>query len=91
MNNNNNNRREENEPKRKSNQKRKRYEENKNQQNDGKKSRNRVRFNTSKYCSIHSASSHNNIECRDKKDGHKDEASFKNMMGGCTDFCQVCT
>ena len=41
------------------------------------------------YCWSCGAASHPSKDCNNRKDGHKIAASFKNMMGGCTDFCQV--
>ena len=43
-----------------------------------------------KYCHSHGAGQHNEYDCKKTKDGHKKEATFKNMMGGSTAFCQGC-
>ena len=48
--------------------------------------RNRVRTKTDKYCWTHGACAHSSTECRNRKAGHKEAATFSNMMGGCTDF-----
>ena len=56
-----------------------------------KKTKKKYRYNTSKYCWSCGAWNHFGKDCRNKKPGHKDEATFQNMMGGNTAFCQVCT
>ena len=48
--------------------------------------RNRVRTKIDKYCWTHGACAHSSTECRNCKAGHKDAATFSNMMGGCMDF-----
>ena len=45
------------------------------------------RFNTSKYCWTHGACVHRSNICKNKKDGHKDTATFVNKMGESLDFC----
>ena len=57
-------------------------------QNDNGKPKQRWRANTSCYCWSCGAGNHVSKNCKKKKEGHKDEASFKNRMNGCTDFCQ---
>ena len=47
----------------------------------------RKRFKTSKYCWSHGACAYSSENCRNKKDGHKDTATFANKMGGSVDFC----
>ena len=47
------------------------------------------RFDTRFYCWSCGAGNHPSSKCKKKKRGHKVEATFTNMMGGCTDFCQV--
>jgi hypothetical protein len=42
------------------------------------------------YCWSHGACGHKGRDCRWKKEGHKDEASFKNKMGGSMRYCQDC-
>lgn len=44
----------------------------------------------SMYCHTHGACGHPSKECKYPKAGHKKEATFKNMMGGITEYCQVC-
>lgn len=55
---------------------------------DRKKQKRRYRKDTSKYCWTCGAGNHLSKNCRKKAENHKDEASFTNKMGGCTDFCQ---
>ena len=47
----------------------------------------RWRYNTSKYCHSCGAGNHPSKKCKKKKSAHKNKATFKNLMGGCTDFC----
>ena len=47
-------------------------------------------YDTSKYCWMHGACSYPGKEYRKKKDGHKDKATFQNMMGGITFYCRRC-
>lgn len=47
----------------------------------------RNRTNTSHYCWSHGACAHSSARCRSKKEGHKDEATFANKMGGSTAYC----
>ena len=46
-----------------------------------------TRSNTSKYCWSHGACAHASSECNDKKDVHKNNATFADKMGGSTAFC----
>ena len=46
------------------------------------------RWDISKYCHSHGACAHLSATCNQPKVGHKKSATFKNKMGGCTDFCQ---
>ena len=46
------------------------------------------RCDISKYCHSHGACAHSSATCNQPKVGHKKSATFKNKMGGCTDFCQ---
>ena len=39
------------------------------------------------YCWLHGGCGHLGGRCRDKKDGHRDEATFENKMGGSTLNC----
>ena len=63
-------------------------EEKKHSDGGGKKKA-RYRWNTSEYCWSCGAGNHPSSKCKKRKDGHKENATFTNMMGGCTDFCQV--
>ena len=49
--------------------------------NNGKKKR-----TTNKYCWTHGACAHSSKDCRSKADGHQDEATFQNRMGGSTQW-----
>lgn len=49
----------------------------------------RTRNDISKYCWSHGACAHNGSDCRNKKPGHKDNATFANKLGGSTDFIQA--
>ena len=55
-----------------------------------KKKKPRRRFDVSHYCWTHGAWNHPSNKCKFPAPGHKNNATFKNMMGGCTDFCQIC-
>ena len=48
----------------------------------------RFRRDTRFYCWTHGAGNHKGVDCRNKKEGHKDAATFKNKMGGSTNFCR---
>ena len=50
-----------------------------------------IRNQTNKYCWSHGACGHEGKYCRNKKDGHKDNATFGNKMGGSTDYCNNVT
>ena len=47
----------------------------------------RPRTNTSKYCWSHGACAHTSQQCRSKKSGHRDDATFRNKLGGSTAYC----
>ena len=51
----------------------------------------RHRHNVSKYCWSHGACAHDGKDCKNKKQGHQDGATFNNKMGGSTAFCNECT
>ncbi len=53
----------------------------------GSGTRPRGRRTTNKYCYTHGACAHTGFECTNKKEGHKDEATFANKMGGSTYYC----
>ena len=44
----------------------------------------------SKYCHTHGACTHTNNICKYPKQGHKKEATFKDMMGSSKAYCQNC-
>jgi DNA-binding protein H-NS len=48
---------------------------------------NRGRRNTSKYCWTHGACAHFSRDCSSPENGHKNEATFENKMGGSTAYC----
>ena len=48
-----------------------------------------IRTNISFYCWSHGACTHPSPECKSKKPGHQDAATFDNKMGGSTAYCQV--
>ena len=64
---------------------------NNNSDNNNQQRKKYKRNDTSKYCWSHGACSHSSKDCEKKKDCHKVDATFQNMMGGCTDYCQMCT
>ena len=47
------------------------------------------RRTTNKYCWTHGGCSHTSAECKAKANGHKDEATFENKMGGSKAFGTV--
>ena len=49
-----------------------------------------MRYNTTKYCYTHGACTHKKRNCNEKTNGYKNDATFRNMMGGSTCFCQGC-
>ena len=53
-----------------------------NQQN--RRSQQRSKY-YSKYCWTHAGCGHFGLGCKHKKEGHKDEATFRNKMGGSTE------
>ena len=46
----------------------------------------RQRTETNKYCWSHGVCAHTSAEYRSKKPGHKDDTTFRDMKGGCTDY-----
>ena len=56
---------------------------NTNTNNNGKKKR-----TTNKYCWTHGACAHLSKDCRSKADGHQDDATFQDRMGGSTRWMQ---
>ena len=55
---------------------------------NGRRKKRKKRLDTSKYCWSCGAWNHLSINCRFKKDGHKDNATFNNKMNGSTYYCQ---
>ena len=49
---------------------------------------NRRQRNKTKYCWSHGACAHNSASCQSKKEGHQDNATFNNKMGGSTNYCE---
>ena len=47
----------------------------------------RKRKNVSKYCWTHGACSHDSRSCNNKAQGHQNNATFQNKLGGSTRFC----
>ena len=65
------------------------YKRNGNNDNNGnKKKKGNRRTDISIYCWSCGAWNHTSRRCRRKKEGHKDEATFDNKMGGSTLYCQ---
>ena len=56
--------------------------------NNTRTRRQTTRRNTSKYCWSHGACSHSSKDCNSKRDGHQDNATFENKMGGSTYYCK---
>ena len=48
-----------------------------------------TRHNKSKYCYTHGACAHEGKFCKKKRQGHKDDATFDDKMGGSTAYCQA--
>ena len=46
----------------------------------------RQRTNTTHYCWSHGACAHTSAQCKSKKAGHKDDATFLNKLGGSTAY-----
>jgi len=55
--------------------------------NDRRSNNHPPRRNVSKYCWSHGACPHASRDCRNKRPGHKDDATFDDMMGGRTYYC----
>ena len=51
--------------------------------------RSRTRRVLDYYCWTHGAGNHKSCDCRNKKEGHKDNATFDNRMGGNNAYCKV--
>ena len=50
-----------------------------------------LRRTTSKYCWTHGACAHSSKDCRNRQEGHREEATFSNKLGGSTAFCKQTT
>jgi hypothetical protein len=48
----------------------------------------RGRMNRNKYCWSHGGCNHKGRDCKSKREGHKDEATFFNRMGGSNSYCR---
>ena len=48
-----------------------------------------TRANKTKYCHSHGACAHESKFCKNKRPGHKNEATFVNKMNGSTAYCQA--
>ena len=48
--------------------------------------KNKIRTKTDKYCWTHGGCAHSSKDCRNKKPGHQDAATFENRFGGSTDY-----
>jgi hypothetical protein len=64
---------------------------NNNNNNNKPNTRQRRTPNHSCYCWTHGACAHEGRHCNRKADGHKDEATFADKMGGSTCHCNSCT
>ena len=58
--------------------------QNNNEPNNRPSRRKKRNPNQLKYCHTHGACNHDSPDCRSKAEGHKDEATFQNRMGGST-------
>ena len=58
------------------------------QQTTQKRSKQFIRNHTDHYCWTHGACGHDSKDCKNKKDGHQDHATFTNKMGGSQSFCK---
>ena len=47
-----------------------------------------IRNQVHKYCWTHGACGHESRQCKNKKEGHRDEATFSNRLGGSDQFCK---
>jgi hypothetical protein len=60
---------------------------NQNHNNKTKKNAGKSQNQRRKYCWTHGSCAHNGKECNRKAEGHKDDASFSNMLGGSSSGC----
>ena len=65
-----------------------RNQKNNTNNNNKKQKFKRRRTNISNYCWSCGAWNHPSSKCRNKKEGHRDEATFENKMGGSLLYCQ---
>ena len=49
----------------------------------------RIRRVLDKYCWTHGAGNHKSCDCRNKREGHKDNATFDNRMNGSNAYCKL--
>ena len=47
-----------------------------------------IRNQTHRYCWSHGACGHDGKHCRNRKEGHQENATFDNRMGGSTQYCK---
>ena len=57
---------------------------NNNNEGSNRKRKKKRNPNQLKYCHTHGTCNHDSPECRSKAEGHEDEATFANRMGGST-------
>ena len=60
---------------------------NQNNNNKTKKNTGKSQNQRCKYCWTHGSCAHNGKECNHKAEGHKDDVSFSNMLGGSSSGC----
>jgi len=58
-----------------------------NNNNKMKKNTGKSQNQRRKYCWMHGSCAHASKECNHKAEGHKDDASFANMLGGSSSGC----
>ena len=58
-----------------------------NNNNKTKKNTSKSQNKHRKYCWMHGSCAHTGKECNRKAEGHKDDASFTNMLGGSSSGC----
>ena len=56
--------------------------------NNTTKPKNFIRNHVDHYCWTHGVCGHDSKDCRNKKPGHQDSATFDNKLGGSTFFCK---
>ena len=63
---------------------------NKQKRNSQNNDNNNTRYRRDKYCWSHGACNHDSKNCRKRLQGHKEEATFNDRMGGSDKFCKKC-